>query len=279
MKRTHFLIIMACLMFVIGLSASIAGQASARQTDEQRTYRLVWEDQFNGSKLDTTHWERIDRNIPAWRRYMTTHDKLYRQRGGYLRLYSKRNKNIDPTDTATVLTGGIQTQNHFHFSGYGKMEVRARIHGAQGCWPAIWITSVKYQNDPDWAEIDIMEHYNHDNIVVQTAHNNYSTIQNRQTEKERSFRPSVKAEDWNIYGVEILPDRLIFSVNGKETYTYHKINDPKVKHQFPYGVESYLRIDMQWNNPWLKPDINDLPAWMDIDWVRYYTLNQSGKQR
>lgn len=32
-------------------------------------------------------------------------------------------------------------------------------------------------NDPDWAEIDIMEHYNHDNIVVQTAHNNYSTIQ------------------------------------------------------------------------------------------------------
>lgn len=268
MKR--ILNIIPVLFFVI--SAFAIYQDKSGSAEKVYHYKLVWEDNFNGRVLDTTHWERIKRLSPDWSKYMSTHDRLYRLRKGYLRLYCMKN-DFDRTDTASVVTGGIQTKDHYHFKGWGKMEVRARMHSAQGCWPAIWITSVLYQVDPRWAEIDIMEHYDYRNEVVQTAHNTYASVQNKQKESEHSYHPKVDPRQWNIYGVEILPTELRFTLNGKVTYVYKKINDPKVKYQYPYGTESYLRIDMQWANKWLKHDAGTLPAWMDIDWVRYYKLD------
>ena len=236
------------------------------------TYKLIWQEDFDSTELDTTRWSRIKRDVPAWRRHMSTHERLYDLRHGRIRLYCLRNTGWLKGDTAKVVTGGISTEGKWHFSGYGKMEVRARISGAQGCWPAIWITSVKYMNGPAGAEIDIMEYYNHDSHVVQTVHNNYASIQKKQKANEHSVCPAVNPKKWNVYGVEILPDKLVFTLNGRPTYTYPKMKGEDIKHQFPYGVESFLRMDMQWGNPWLKTDESDLPAYMDIDWVKYYKM-------
>lgn len=275
MKRNTIIILSLATATTIMLAVATKVLAQNTITGSEKStaeYELDWEDEFNGRSLDLTHWQRITRGESAWRRYMSTNDRLFRLRKGYLRLYARRNKGIDKKDTASVLTGGISTRDRYHIQGYGKLEVRARIHGAQGCWPAIWTTSVKQTNNTGWAEIDLMEHYNHDNLVVQTAHNNYATYQKKQKESEHSARPTVNAKDWNVYSVEILPDRLIYAINGETTYVYHNIESTGARHQFTYGTESYIRIDMQWLNPWLKGDVSELPAWMDIDWVRYSKL-------
>lgn len=252
---------------------------SAKQQDNAgltpRNYKLVWEDEFNKGKLDETKWSKIDRIKEAeWAKYMSNNDKLYQFKRTYLRLFAVANDGIESNDTAKFLTAGISTRHKVTFK-YGKVEVRARIHGAQGCWPAIWTKAddVKYWKFPERPELDIMEHYNYDANVVQTVHSNY-TINLKKTKTPPSdIKPAIKNNKYNIYGVEILPDRVIYSVNGKETLTYPRLNDvDKSQYQYPFTVDQYLMIDMQVGNPWLKVDRNTFPAYMDIDWVKVYRL-------
>ena len=80
--------------------------------------------------------------------------------------------------------------------------------------------------------------------------------------------------------MEILPDVLIFAVNGKETFRYPRVKE--YTDQFPYGIESHIMMDMQVYPPdfWSKgvrPET--FPAYMDIDWIRVYKLKQPEKTR
>lgn len=258
-----------CLISMASASFPQDGNVDARAYSNQRKYKLVWQDNFSGRHLDSTKWSKIKRNVFAWNCHMSTDPSVFNLRKGYLRLYCKRNANKG--DTARVITGGITTEDKYPIT-YGKVEVRARLKGATGCWPAIWLASCKQAStDPKWAEIDIIERYNHRQEVVMTAHNYWGTTLKKQTDAERNVTVKVRPESWNVYAVEILPNCLIFSVNGKDVKVYKRI--PNVTGQFPYGIEKYLRIDMQWGNPWLKElRENELPAYMDIDWVKVSEL-------
>ncbi|MCI6671747.1 MAG: glycoside hydrolase family 16 protein [Prevotella sp.] len=238
---------------------------------KERSYSLMWKEDFKKVSLNPNIWQKIKRKATAWACHMSDDTSLYQLKNGYLRLYCKRNTNKN--DTARVITGGITTE-HKQGITYGKVEVKARLKGAMGCWPAIWLVNNGYGlNDPRWAEIDIIERYNHDQKVVMTAHNYYGTMLKKESEQERNVTINVKPEDWNIYAVEVLPNCLIFSVNNVPVKIYERKEN--IVGQFPYEDKKYLRIDMQWGNPWLK-DLreHELPAFMDIDWVKFYRIKK-----
>ena len=109
-------------------------------------YELIWEDNFSGNEIDWTKWSKCKRYPPHWCSHMTDDERLYELRNGRLRLYCLRNDGILPNDTASVLTGGLTTRDKFTF-GFGKVEVRARMTGAMGCWPAIWIHNTERGDD------------------------------------------------------------------------------------------------------------------------------------
>lgn len=243
------------------------------QTSRSPQFRLVWEEDFSGTELDTTYWQKIERiGYTEWAKYMSSDNSLYDLRNGRMRLYARANHHgqINPHDTAKFLTGGISTMDKFTFT-FGRVEVRARIHGARGCWPAIWIKANdrKRWGYPERSEIDLIEYYNHDDIVHQTIHTNYTDILKKTKEYPNEVKPKINKNRWNTYAVDILPDSIIFYVNGKQTLIYPRIQTDEVG-QFPFGVPSYLMLDMQVGNPWLTPVASDFPAWMDIDWVRVY---------
>lgn len=268
MKHRRSLLIL-CFLAVL-LSVYVC---HAQQTRDAVEYRLVWQDDFDGSRLDTTHWSIIERGPSEWQKFMSPNKSLFRQRHGYMRLYARQNDNIEKSDTASYLTGGICTQHKLTFT-YGKIEVRARIHGATGCWPAIWIKSddPKLWGYPERAEIDIMEYASHWKYVSQTLHSNYTDILKHTKNPDNQVLPHVDVSEWNVYGVEILPDRVLLTVNGDVKLDYPKLETDEVG-QFPYGVESFLLIDMQVGNKYLKKILaEEYPAWMDIDWVRVYEL-------
>ena len=240
---------------------------------QEHSFRLVWQEEFMGSKLDTTHWSVIERGPSAWQKFMSPNKSLFRQRRGYMRLYARQNKGVEPRDTASYLTGGICTQHKMTFT-YGKVEVRARIHGATGCWPAIWIKSdnPKLWGYPERAEIDIMEYASHDKYVSQTIHNNYKDVLGKTQTPKHQVLPQTKVEEWNVYGVEICPDRVTLTINDEVKLNYPRIETPD-EGQFPFGVESFLLIDMQVGNKYLKNIVaSEYPAWMDVDWVKIYEM-------
>lgn len=241
------------------------------QQPQAANYRLVWQEDFNRRRLDTTHWSLIERGPSEWQKFMSDNPSLFRLRNGYMRLYARKNSNIEPNDTASYLTGGICTQHKFTFT-YGKIEVRARIHGATGCWPAIWLKSdnPKLWGYPERAEIDIMEYASHDKYVTQTVHNNYTDILGHANSPQSQSRPNTNVSEWNVYSVEILPERIVLRVNNEPSLIYPNLHST-AEGQFPFGVESFLLIDMQVGNKYLRNIVSDeYPAWMDIDWVKVY---------
>lgn len=273
--------VLAGFLVLIGLACLyVRAFDSTRNVDVRHDrYRLVWMEDFNGTGLDYSRWSKIKRAYQApWLKYMSSDSSLYSVEKGRLRLYARENMNIDPNDTARILTGGVSTENKVTVK-YGKVEVKARVKGAEGAWPAIWLLANdrRYRTYPIYAEIDFMEHYNQDDFVWQTVHNNYTDILGFKDKPKYQVKTPIDSGKYNVYGVEILPEMIVLSVNGKETMKYPNLHKDK-EHQYPYGCEKYLMIDMQVGNKWLKHvDLAHFPCYIDVDWVKVYVL--AGSQR
>jgi beta-glucanase (GH16 family) len=65
----------------------------------------------------------------------------------------------------------------------------------------------------------------------------------------------VKPSEFNTFGLEWFPDKLVFTINGEHTMTYPKITTDKPG-QWPFDQPFYLLIDMQLGGKWLVPSTN-----------------------
>ena len=241
-----------------------------KQHREKKNWKLVWQDEFEAQELDSTKWTRIPPNKADWGNYMTSDDRCYELSGGQLFLKGVKN-NDTLTDPRPYLTGGIYTKGKVAFQ-YGKIEIRAKLESAQGAWPAIWMLAEqkKYGDYPRNGEIDIMEHLNYDTIIYQTTHS-YYTLELKQKENPPYYTTvPCDAEQFNTFGLEWYPDKLVYTLNGKASYTYPRIEgvDPS---QWPFDQPFYLLIDQQLGGSWVgEVALKDLPVHMIIDWVRVY---------
>lgn len=259
MKR----LFMCTLLLVLTLSAAA------------QKYELVWKDTFSGKSLDETKWSRITRGKSDWRNYMSQDDRLFGMGRGKLVLRAVANDGVDPSDTAAYLTGGVYTKGKFTI-GYGKVEVRLKLQGAKSVWPAVWMLP-QDGKWPDGGEIDIMERLNHEAFVYQTVHSYYTDVMKRKSDPKNFVHAPFDPDRYNVIGVEILPDCIIFSVNGEETLKYPRIASEEYPQevQFPFGSPYYILMDMQIGGSWVGPaDGKDLPVEMSVDWIKVYSLKR-----
>ncbi|EAR02036.1 glycoside hydrolase family 16 protein [Maribacter sp. HTCC2170] len=272
MKNVLWLVV---LILVVGCKSVSTKKASTtiyvqKENRIHKDWKVVWQDDFDKAKIDTTKWTRIPPNNADWGNYMTSDPRCYSLTDGKLSLIGINNPDTI-SDPRPFLTGGIYTKGKFAFQ-YGKIEIRAKFESAKGAWPAIWMLSEqsKYGAYPRNGEIDIMEHLNYEDKVYQTTHS-YYTLELKQ-KKNPPYYTTVKCdtEKFNTYGLEWYPDKLVYTLNGKESYTYPKIEgiDPS---QWPFDQPFYLLIDQQLGGSWVG-DVNpkDLPVQMIIDWVKVY---------
>ncbi len=232
-------------------------------------WKLAWHDEFDGRKLDTTKWVKIPRGPSDWNNFMAPYKELYSVKKGILTLRGLENKK-HKADTAQYITGGVYTKGKKGFNN-GRIEIYARLSNAQGFWPAIWMLPEVRNGWPDGGEIDIMEHLNFDSIIYQTIHTKY-TLHHKITDNPRSGNTGTfRYGDWNLYALEMTPDELIFFINDKITHRYPRI-ETDIEQQYPFANEPfYLLIDAQLGGSWVgKVNPEDLPATMEIDWVRWW---------
>ncbi len=247
--------ICSCLIFML----------SCKQEDTK--WELIWEDDFNQTDhFDETYWSKIPRGRSDWQNYMSDFDSLFRMQDGNLVLRGIVNQDL-PHDTATYLTGGVWTKDKFSFER-GRVEIRAKMGGAKGAWPAIWMLP-QHGKWPEGGEIDIMERLNSENIAYQTVHSHYTYTLGIK-DPPTSATGTIDPFGYNVYAVELYADSVCLFINDNHTLTYPRIKTDK-EGQFPYDQPQYLLIDMQLGGSWVG-EINpeDLPVEMWIDWVRYY---------
>ena len=235
-------------------------------------YKLVFEDNFKGKKINDKNWSKIPRGGSDWNNYMSSNPSLYQVKNNTLTLYGRENKGIEPNDTAQYITGGVYTKGKRSIV-YGKVEVRAKFSSAQGMWPAIWMLP-EGEKWPFGGEIDIMEHLNFDKFVYQTIHTNYTYNLNQKENPVSHGVAPINPDDYNVYAVELLPEKIVFYVNNVETFAYPRVKEFEAEQQYPFGKEPfYLLIDMQIGGSWVgQPKPEQYTSWMDIDSVKMYEL-------
>jgi len=237
---------------------------------------VSWEENFNQPQnFDTSRWSKIPRGKANWDRHMSDFDSCYAMRDGKLVLRGIVNNHF-PNDTSKYLTGGIYTKDKVSF-GFGRLEIRAKLNGAHGAWPAFWMLAQNAEW-PGGGEIDIMEHLNYDTIAYQTVHSYYTLTLKMDKTPPHYSTGKINLNDFNIYAVEKHRDSLVFFINNRKTFSYPRVKTDKAS-QFPFDEHPhYLLLDMQLGGDWVgRIEPKDLPVEMEIDWVRFYEFKDQNK--
>lgn len=240
---------------------------------ESLTYELVWSDEFDyEGEPDPGKWG-YDVGGSGW----GNHELQYYTEGdnvtvddGLLIIEARKEEMGGKEYTSTRLV----TRDKGDWI-YCKVEVRAKLPSGLGTWPAVWMlpTDYEYGEWPASGEVDIMEHVGYDqDVIVQSVHSQkYHGGQSR----GHSIRTEGVSEEFHVYGVEWLPDKLIFYIDGEEQYTYdpQQITPRPTYECWPFDKRMHLLINLAFGGDWggaRGVDDSYFPVRYEVDYVRVY---------
>jgi beta-glucanase (GH16 family) len=160
---------------------------------------------------------------------------------------------------------------------YGKVEVKAKTPTGLGTWPAIWMlpTDWIYGGWPASGEIDIMEHVGYDpDVLVMSIHTeSYNHV--KRTQKSKSVKHSGMTNDFHVYAIEWLPDKIKFFYDGELQYLYNPgmLKDSPSYKEWPFDRRFHLLINLAYGGNWggaRGVNFDVLPVNYEIDYVRVY---------
>ena len=249
------------------IAAAVLALSAAACTTDPPGWKLVWTEDFNGPSIDTTVWTRVEKGLSDWDDMMSPRADLAYIENGELVL---KGQVADSTqgDTTPFVTAGIHSRKKKSFS-MARFDVRAKFNSANGFWPAIWLMPDAPLPEPEYAEIDIMEHTNFDHFAYQTVHSRYTL--NGGEEPPHSGKGAIDREGWNIYTAEVYRDSVCFYTNGVKSLTYPRIEG--AAHQFYWAdCPFYMILSNQLGGVWVgKVDApQQLPSQLRIDWIKVY---------
>ncbi len=231
--------------------------------------KLIWSDEFNTPGApDSTKWG-YDLgngcpNICGWGnnelQYYTNRPENVIVSGGTLKIIAKA-ENYSGKDYTSAR---ILSKDKFSFK-YGKVEVRAKIPGGIGTWPAIWTlgSNINTAGWPACGEMDIMEHRGSElNKIFGTLH--YPGFSGSNADGNTKLIPNATTEfhiysmEWTATGIKIFADRqLIHSI----------VNSSNV----PFNQNFFFILNMAMGGGFAGPvDPAFTSATMEIDYIRVY---------
>ena len=262
--------LLSTIAFITVTTTAREDQNTSVKKIDTTKWKLVWQDEFSGEKLDESNWTVYGRGKSDWNNTASNDPRLIKVANGILQLRGIENDNKEK-DPAPYLTGAITSKGKYSFK-YGKTQIRARFKCADGSWPALWMLG----NEKGWpanGEIDLMEHLNFDNKIYQTVHSVYTRKDKTNTPKHGGTVPITNRDGWNTYGCEWDADKIVFTVNGKHTLTYPRVEE-KGELQWPFKQPFYFILSMQIGGGWVNQTVptnpEHYPAYMEVDWVRVY---------
>lgn len=241
---------------------------------------LVWSDEFDGNgPIDNTKWhhQTLLPNGTSWYngeiQHYTDREDNSSVEGGFLKIVAKKETFTDQGETKQYTSARLNSK--FAFT-YGRVVVRAKLPTGGGTWPAIWMLGKNINepggywadtygtvNWPDCGEIDIMEHWGDNQNYIQSAMHTPSSFGGT-VNKGGQVIPTASTE-FHLYELIWTPDRMVFSVDGVEHYTYNP--NERNNSTWPFYADQYLLLNIA-----IEADID--PAFtesaMEIDYVRVY---------
>jgi beta-glucanase (GH16 family) len=276
MKNLPLIITLTLFSFVTS-NASLIEKSGNKESQQntQKTWKLVWADEFDKNGLpDTTRWNYDTRgndygwgnNEKQW--YTVAKPENCRIENGILKITARKEKTGNKEYSSARLT----TKNKGDWK-YGKIEVRAKLPTGNGTWPAIWMlpTDSKYGGWPKCGEIDIMEHVGFDpDTVFSTVHTGkFNHMIGTQVGKKTGLPTATS--DFHIYTTEWEENEIRSYVDGKHYFTFK--NNGEGFESWPFDQPFHLILNLAIGGGLGgKKGIDDskFPHTFEIDYVRVY---------
>ena len=183
---------------------------------------------------------------------------------GLLKITAKK----EDYEGAEYTSARLLTMDKFEFT-YGRVDVRAKLPGGGGTWPAIWMLGANFQTVgwPRCGEIDIMEYVGNDPGRVQSAIHTPSS--SGATVNLGSTEIQDETTEFHVYSAIWTEDEIKFLVDDVEFYTYRP--DVKNEQTWPFDLDQFLILNVAMGGTLggnIDPDFTE--STMEIDYVRVY---------
>lgn len=242
-------------------------------------WKLVWSDEFNYEGFpDSAKWN------------YDTVGNAYGWGNRELQFYTtKRDSNVLVDGDHLHLTAHNEHFKGFNYTSvrlttkekgdwlFGRVEVRAKVPGGRGIWPAIWMlpTDWEYGGWPHSGEIDIMEHVGYDPDSIFTTVHTGAFNHNRNTQiGQATYVPDCE-DDFFVYAIEWEEDRIDFFMDDNLVFTFN--NSGQGSDEWPFDKRFHLILNVAVGGNWggvHGVDDAIFPASMLVDYVRVYMKNK-----
>lgn len=175
-------------------------------------WMLTFQDEFDGQALNASQWDPINWTTPFNNERQAYHPSRATVENGNLVLTA------DDADYGgkSYTSGKVESK---YVQQYGRWEIRAKLPGTQGTWPAIWLLpATEIYNWPTQGEIDILENRGHQPHLTSSAYHWGPSVAGHQYlsfEQSTSYQGVLDNyhEAFHTYAVEWDADKLRFFVD------------------------------------------------------------------
>ena len=224
---------------------------------------LVWSDEFSyNGKLDSDKWVYEIRDQWYNEELQATTDRLDNivVENGVLKIIAKR----ESYNGKQFTSGRVKTNKKFDFT-YGRVDIRAKLPGKKGTWPALWLLGSNY-DQIDWpkcGELDIMEHAgNRLNKIQATAHHpdNYGSGDGGKTNAYNDV-----STEFHIYSVVWTEKAITFLI---EDEPFHIVGNAC---SLPYNWNFFVIVNIAMGGTFGGNVPSDFSSdIIEVDYVRVY---------
>ncbi len=240
---------------------------------------IVWQDDFNGKKLNMNDWN-YEYHEPGWvnnelQSYGDSAKNIYVKDGKLVLQALKTVQN----GKASYTSGRVNTRGKHDFK-YGRFEARIKVPHGQGFLPAFWMMPTEenlYGQWPKCGEIDIME------VLGNKTDTQYGTIHFGEPHAEHQGKYTKfgvdLSKDFHIYACEWDPGQIRFYIDD---VLFFKTSDwftkkkgfGEVTYPAPFDQPFYMILNVAVGGNWPGNPPEDAEfkenAQMVIDYVRVY---------
>jgi hypothetical protein len=234
-------------------------------------YSLVWEEQFNGSVLNSDNWTyEIGTGSNGWgnnelQYYREQNTHLF---AGHLVIEAKQeNFGGNNYTSSRLVTLGKQNFQ------YGRIDIRAALPQGQGIWPALWMLGSDFAEVgwPACGEIDIMELVgNEPNRVHGTVHYGVDFNQHQYRGQSSTLSEGIFADEFHLFTIIWEEDNIQWFVDDVPFFEFSR---PDVGSQpWPFNDDFFFIVNLAVGGNWPgSPNAStQFPQYLFVDYIRVF---------
>jgi beta-glucanase (GH16 family) len=242
-------------------------------------WRLVWNDEFDGSAIDGSKWSfEVNGNGGGNNelQYYTARSKNARVENGHLVIEAHKEAYSGPDGTRQYTSARLRSLGKGDWL-YGRIEARMKLPQGQGMWPAFWMlpTDNKYGNWAASGEIDILEAINTNaaggNTIYGSIHFGNTWPNNMHTTVATTPAGNIAA-NYHTYAVEWEPRQIRWYVDNVLYSTQSQWQSGGGAYPAPFDQRFHALLNLAVGGNWPGSPNNAtvFPQRMEVDYVRVY---------